>query len=135
MEMVSGFLMAPFTAVPLHTVVPQARAQKQQITSLNGKVLAMSPGSSRALASSMASEGSSSSQNVPKMEPFTQSRISRLMREPSLLEKAENALAGMYAFHLTFSTCRSKFQTIRSEMIRTISNVRGVMSEHSNKFG
>jgi hypothetical protein len=89
--------MAPFTAVPLHTVVPQARAQKQQITSLNGKVLAMSPGSSRAMASEgvqhSSSSSSSNSQNVPKMEPFNQSRISRLMREPSLLEKAENALA------------------------------------------
>lgn len=93
--MVSGSLMAPFTAVPLHTVVPQARAQKQQITSLNGKVLAMSPGSSRAMASEgvQHSSSSSSSQNVPKMEPFNQSRISRLMREPSLLEKAESALS------------------------------------------
>lgn len=33
------------------------------------------------------------SHNVPKLEPFNQSRISRLMREPSLLEKAEHALA------------------------------------------
>ena len=101
--MVSVGLMAPFTAAPLHTVVPQARAQNKQVTSLNGKVLAMSPGSSRA---SMASEGvhhNSSGQNIPKMEPFNQSRISRLMREPSLLEKAEHAIAGMHLSRLRFS--------------------------------
>jgi hypothetical protein len=95
-EMVSVGLMAPFTAVPLHTVVPQARAQNKQISSPNGKVLAMSAGSSRA---AMASEGvqhNSSGQNVPKLEPFNQSRISRLVREPSLLEKAEDAIAGMH---------------------------------------
>jgi len=31
--------------------------------------------------------------NVPKLEPFNQSRISRLVREPSLLKKAEDAIA------------------------------------------
>jgi hypothetical protein len=44
----------------------------------------------------MASEGvqhNSNGQNVPKMEPFNQSRISRLVREPSLLEKAEHAIS------------------------------------------
>jgi hypothetical protein len=46
----------------------------------------------------MASEGiqhnsTVGQQSVPKMEPFNQSRISRLVREPSLLEKAENAIS------------------------------------------
>jgi hypothetical protein len=35
----------------------------------------------------------SSSNDVPKTQPFNQSRISRLVREHSLLEKAEHALA------------------------------------------
>lgn len=93
--MVSVGLMAPFTAVPLDTVVPQARAQSKQIASLNGKVLSMSPGSSRA-SMSEGVQHNNTGQNVPKMEPFNQSRISRLVREPSLLEKAEHAIAGMH---------------------------------------
>lgn len=97
-------VMAPFASVPLHAVAPPARAQSHQSTALNGKAMAWSPGSrSRAMASSMASDGvqepssssSSHGQNVPKSDPFNQSRISRLLREPSLLEKAEHALAGM----------------------------------------
>ncbi|KAG0586525.1 hypothetical protein M758_2G075500 [Ceratodon purpureus] len=96
--MVSVGVTAPFTAVHLHAVAPQARASKHQVIGLvNGRVLAWSPGSCRAMASSTASEGvqhnSSHDQSVPKLEPFNQSRISRLMREPSLLEKAEHALA------------------------------------------
>lgn len=94
--MVSVGVTAPFTAVHLHAVAPQARASKHQVIGLvNGRVLAWSPGSCRAMASSTASEGvqhnSSHDQSVPKLEPFNQSRISRLMREPSLLEKAEHA--------------------------------------------
>jgi hypothetical protein len=98
--MVSVGVVAPFTVVPLHAAaLHQAWAPKHQITSLNGRVLAWSPGSSRAVASSSASEGvhhdSSHGHDVPKLESFNQSRVSRLMREPPLLEKVEHALAGM----------------------------------------
>jgi hypothetical protein len=96
--MVSVGVVAPFTVVPLHAAaLHQAWAPKHQITSLNGRVLAWSPGSSRAVASSSASEGvhhdSSHGHDVPKLESFNQSRVSRLMREPPLLEKVEHALA------------------------------------------
>jgi len=87
--------MVPFAAAPLQAEVPQERSQTLQITALNGKSMARSPGRRRTQASSMAVDGSSHGQNVPKSEPFNQSRINRFLREPSLLEKAEHAVAGM----------------------------------------
>ncbi|KAH7415999.1 hypothetical protein KP509_14G070500 [Ceratopteris richardii] len=41
---------------------------------------------------SLSAKGPSSA-GVPKLEPFSQSRVSRLVKEPSLLEKAEHAIA------------------------------------------
>ncbi|KAI5082009.1 hypothetical protein GOP47_0001752 [Adiantum capillus-veneris] len=42
---------------------------------------------------SVTSSSSSSSPGIPKLEPFNRSRVSRLMKEPSLLEKAEHAIS------------------------------------------
>lgn len=86
-------VMAPIIPVPLHAVAPQVQAQKSPTPS---SICKLSP---RAMASAAAKpeNGNNSNNNlnnngVPKMEPFSRSRISRLMREPSLLEKAEHAL-------------------------------------------
>ncbi|XP_024376636.1 CCG-binding protein 1 [Physcomitrium patens] len=96
-------MMAPFIAVPLHAVAPQAQAQKHQVTSLNGKlVMALNPGSSssgssRGMVSSLTSEGvqinGCHGQNIPKLGSFNKSFLSHLMSQPSLLENAEYALA------------------------------------------
>lgn len=103
--MVSVGVTAPFTAVPLHAV---ARAQTHQITCLNGKaMMAWCPGSCRAMASAGVQPSSSHGQNVPKSVPFNQSRINRFLREPSLLEKAEHALAGMQSLNTQISTQRA----------------------------
>lgn len=99
-------VMAPIIPVPLHAVAPQVQAQKSPTPS---SICKLSP---RAMASAAAKpeNGNNSSNNlnnngVPKMEPFSRSRISRLMREPSLLEKAEHALGGMYYTHLSRHSC------------------------------
>jgi hypothetical protein len=101
-------VMAPIIPVPLHAVAPQVQAQKSPTPS---SICKLSP---RAMASAAAKpENGNNSNNlnnngVPKMEPFSRSRISRLMREPSLLEKAEHALGGMYNTHLsTTFLCRN----------------------------
>lgn len=80
--------MAPFVAGLLHTVEPQ-------ITSLNGKAMARKSSSCRTVVASAGVQPNSNSHGhgVPKSEPFNQSRISRQMRGPSLLETAENAIA------------------------------------------
>jgi hypothetical protein len=85
-------VMAPLAGVPL-----QSPVTRQITPGSNWKAMACNR---RAMASSMASDGveplngsSSHGHNVPKAKPFNQSRISRLLREPSLLEKADQALA------------------------------------------
>jgi len=85
MAFVAG--MAPFVAGLLHTVEPK-------ITSVNGKAMARRSSGCRTMASGGVQPNSSGhGHDVPKSEPFNQSRISRQMRGPSLLETAENALA------------------------------------------
>lgn len=85
--MASAGGMAPFVAGLLHAAGPQ-------ITSVNGKAMARRSGSCRTMASGGVQPNSSShGHDVPKSEPFNQSRISRQLRGPSLLETAENALA------------------------------------------
>ena len=40
------------------------------------------------------SSSSTATRSIPKMEPFNRSRLSRSIREPSLIEKAEHAISG-----------------------------------------
>lgn len=96
--------MAPFAAAPMHAVAPHVQSQPRQITSFIEKPTARSPLICRSMASDMQPDGSTQGHKVPKAEPFNQSRLSRLQREPSLLEKAEHALAGMPRPFLLFST-------------------------------
>ena len=85
--MASVMGMAPFVAGLLHAAQPQ-------ITSVNGKAMARRSSTCRTMASGVEQPNSSShGHDVPISEPFNQSRISRQMRGPSLLETAENALA------------------------------------------
>lgn len=51
------------------------------------------PSAALADSSDNSSSYSISSEGVPKMEPFNRSRVSRLSREPPLLEKAEQAIS------------------------------------------
>ncbi len=90
--------MAPIIPLPLHVVSPQVQSNSSPVfpgsksssrPALVSCTAVLSPGKS--------SEGGSAAHHnslPPKMEPFSRSRISRLMREPSLLEKAEQALSG-----------------------------------------
>jgi hypothetical protein len=90
--------MAPIIPLPLHVVSPQVQSNSSPV--LPGSKMS----SRRALVSCTAvlspgksSEGGAGAHHnslPPKMEPFSRSRSSRLMREPSLLEKAEQALSG-----------------------------------------
>lgn len=97
--MASVGVTARYTSVALHAVAAEAGAQKQESAAWSGRGGVASGGGSRASASSTAAEGvqrtGNHGQSVPKLEPFNQSRLSRLLRQPSLLEKAAHALAGM----------------------------------------
>ena len=55
--------------------------------------VAMSPSHDYNIKSS--SSSSTTINSIPKMEPFNRSRISRSIREPSLIEKAEHAISGL----------------------------------------
>lgn len=95
--MASVGVTARYTSVALHAVAAEAGAQKQESAAWSGRGGVASGGGSRASASSTAAEGvqrtGNHGQSVPKLEPFNQSRLSRLLRQPSLLEKAAHALA------------------------------------------
>ena len=64
------------------------RAHSNRILSV-----AMSPSHDYNIKSS--SSSSTTTNSIPKMEPFNRSRISRSIREPSLIEKAEHAISGL----------------------------------------
>ena len=64
------------------------RAHSNRILSV-----AMSPSHDYNIKSS--SSSSTTTNSIPKMEPFNRSRITRSIREPSLIEKAEHAISGL----------------------------------------
>jgi hypothetical protein len=90
--------MAPIIPLPLHVVSPQVQSNSSPV--LPGSKMSSRPAlvsCTAVLSPGKASEGGAGAHHnslPPKMEPFSRSRISRLMREPSLLEKAEQALSG-----------------------------------------
>lgn len=85
--------MALFAAAPMHAIAPHVQSQPRQFPSSIEKIMARSPLICRSMASDVQPNGSAQGHKLPKAEPFNQSRLSRLLREPSLLEKAEHALA------------------------------------------
>lgn len=106
--------MALFAAAPMHAVAPHVQSQPRQFTSYIEKLMARSPLICRIMASDVQPNGSTQGHKLPKAEPFNQSRLSRLLREPSLLEKAEHALAGMPRPFLLFSTHISAVSKFRN---------------------
>ncbi len=90
--------MAPIIPLPLHVVSPQVQSNSSPV--LPGSKMSSRPAlvsCTAVLSPGKSSEGGAGAHHnslPPKMEPFSRSRISRLMREPSLLEKAEQALSG-----------------------------------------
>ncbi|CAM6049008.1 unnamed protein product [Sphagnum compactum] len=89
--------MAPIIPLPLHVVSPQVQSNSSPV--LPGSKMSSRPAlvsCTAVLSPGKSSEGGAGAHHnslPPKMEPFSRSRISRLMREPSLLEKAEQALS------------------------------------------
>ncbi|CAK9876772.1 unnamed protein product [Sphagnum jensenii] len=89
--------MAPIIPLPLHVVSPQVQSNSSPV--LPGSKMGSRPAlvsCTAVLSPGKSSEGGAGAHHnslPPKMEPFSRSRISRLMREPSLLEKAEQALS------------------------------------------
>lgn len=93
--------MAPITPLWLHIMSPRVPSSNNShvMVGSNKKTSRVAVVSSSAVSPGKPSEGGGAHHNnLPKKEPFSQSRISRLMRERSLLEKAEQALSGMYIY-------------------------------------
>ncbi|CAK9871055.1 unnamed protein product [Sphagnum jensenii] len=88
--------MAPITPLWLHIMSPRVQSSNNShvMVGSNKKTSRVAVVSSSAVSPGKPSEGGGAHHNnLPKKEPFSQSRISRLMRERSLLEKAEQALS------------------------------------------
>jgi len=88
--------MAPITPLWLHIMSPRVQPSNNShvMVGSNKKTSRVAVVSSSAVSPGKPSEGGGAHHNnLPKKEPFSQSRISRFMRERSLLEKAEQALS------------------------------------------
>jgi hypothetical protein len=88
--------MAPITPLWLQIMSPRVQSSNNSHVMIgsNKKTSRVAVVSSSAVSPGKPSEGGGAHHNnLPKKEPFSQSRLSRLMRERSLLEKAEQALS------------------------------------------
>jgi hypothetical protein len=92
--------MAISIPISQHVILLQGALPKQNMATnkLSSGRLRAATWSCSASSSDSEDPEHSSSTMPPKLEPFSQSRISRLTPEPSLLRKAEAALSGKKSF-------------------------------------
>jgi hypothetical protein len=92
--------MAISIPISQHVILLQGALQKQNMATnkLSSGRLRAAMWSCSASSSDSEDPEHSSSTMPPKLEPFSQSRISRLTPEPSLLRKAEAALSGKKSY-------------------------------------